>query len=512
MDFVKRSKWFILLGFGIVLLYFFLRLINLSYLPIFTDEAIYTRWAQIALNDANWRFISLTDGKQPMFTWFAMVFMKLIDDPLVAGRVVSVVCGFFTLIGLWFLTLELFKNKKIAYLSALLYVCYPFAQVYDRMALQDSMVATFYVWATYFTVLLVRHIRLDIAYTLGVIIGGGILAKSTNFLSIYLLPFSLLLFDWKKERKIHRLFRLGILFGVSIMIAYAMYAILRLSPFFAMIDLKTATFVYPLSEWLQHPFMNVIGNWNGLSDWFMSYVKPTYLFLMFLSFIFFKKYLKEKLFLLIYFAAPFILLVFFGRTIFPRYIFFMSIPLLSLAAVGLLGLIEWTKKRTVKYLSKTSTFLMEGLIVILFISYSLFVSLQFAYAPTEASIARADSDQYVNSWPAGWGVKESVLFLENESKNKKIFVATEGTFGLMPASLELYLWKNKNIIVKGYWPFNEFLPQEALDYAKKMPSYFIFYQPEHAIISPNYPLELIFQKKAGKSKNYYRVYKIVPSK
>ena len=173
MKLVLKYKWEILTSILLVAAYFVLRLIFLNRLPIFTDEAIYVRWAQIALNDAAWRFISLTDGKQPMFVWVAMVFIKFIKDPLIAGRLVSVLSGFFTMLGLFALTYELFKNKRTAFLTVALYIVYPFAQVLDRMALYDSMVATFYVWALYFSILLVRKVRLNIAYTLGFVIGGS---------------------------------------------------------------------------------------------------------------------------------------------------------------------------------------------------------------------------------------------------------------------------------------------------------------------------------------------------
>src|SRR5476651_1299417 len=116
MGFIKKYRLEILASIVIALLYFFLRLIFLTRLPIFTDEAIYIRWAQIALQDSSWRFISLTDGKQPLFVWAAMIILKFIHDPLLAGRLVSVFSGFFTMIGLFFLTYELFKNKTTAYL------------------------------------------------------------------------------------------------------------------------------------------------------------------------------------------------------------------------------------------------------------------------------------------------------------------------------------------------------------------------------------------------------------
>ncbi|PIZ99234.1 MAG: hypothetical protein COX78_02075, partial [Candidatus Levybacteria bacterium CG_4_10_14_0_2_um_filter_35_8] len=114
MDFLRKNRNDIFLFLIITVLYFCIRLVALTIMPIFTDEAIYLRWAQIALHDSSWRFISLTDGKQPLFVWFAMIFMKFIQDPLFAGRLVSVFTGFFTLIGLWFLSLELFKSKKIS--------------------------------------------------------------------------------------------------------------------------------------------------------------------------------------------------------------------------------------------------------------------------------------------------------------------------------------------------------------------------------------------------------------
>src|SRR5581483_6440546 len=125
MLFAKKQAGFILLAALLTLIYFILRFYNLFSLPIFTDEAIYLRWAQIALHDANWRFISLTDGKQPLFIRVVMVVLKFIHDPLLAGRLVSIVSGYLTMIGLFLLTYTLFKNIKTAFLCALLYIFYP---------------------------------------------------------------------------------------------------------------------------------------------------------------------------------------------------------------------------------------------------------------------------------------------------------------------------------------------------------------------------------------------------
>ena len=51
-----RNFWF---AVGLVIsLYLFTRLVNLTLLPIFTDEAIYIRWGQIGARDAAHKFLS----------------------------------------------------------------------------------------------------------------------------------------------------------------------------------------------------------------------------------------------------------------------------------------------------------------------------------------------------------------------------------------------------------------------------------------------------------------------
>ena len=68
---MKKPNLLLLL---LILFYFLTRLINLNVMPIFTDEAIYSFWAQVALHDPANRFISLVDGNQPLFIWLAAVF------------------------------------------------------------------------------------------------------------------------------------------------------------------------------------------------------------------------------------------------------------------------------------------------------------------------------------------------------------------------------------------------------------------------------------------------------
>src|SRR3990167_1754784 len=108
-NFNKKDALYI----GIILFTFFLtRLVLLDKFPIFTDEGIYINWAKIAKNDASWRFISLTDGRQPLQTWFTIFFLKFLpENHLLAGRLFAVTGGLMALTGLYALTFYIFNKK-----------------------------------------------------------------------------------------------------------------------------------------------------------------------------------------------------------------------------------------------------------------------------------------------------------------------------------------------------------------------------------------------------------------
>jgi len=262
------------------------------------------------------------------------------------------------------------------------------------------MVAMFYVWALYFSVLLVRKLRLDLAFTLGFIIGGGVLTKSSNFFSIYLLPFLLILFNFKQKLIKEQLFKFIVLAVFSAAISYGFYQILRLSPLYEMISAKNATFVYPLSEWIHHPFVYVSSNLSGLTSWLLQYLTPAYIFLVLISILFINKFFKEKVLLLLYFVLPFLALALFGKLIYPRFIFLMSLMLLPLAAWSLNFLFQESEKLFAK--NKLLARVAQSALLIVVIAYPLFISVIFAVNPLKSPIADRDREQYINGWAAGW--------------------------------------------------------------------------------------------------------------
>ncbi len=498
MGFIKRYKLEILLGIGLLALYIVLRLINILQLPPFTDEEIYIRWAQIAAQDSSWRFISLTDGKQPMYVWFAMILLRFIHDPLFAGRLVSIVTGIGTMVGLWVLTWEMFRKRWIAFLTVFLYVIFPFALVYDRMALYESMVGMFVVWSLYVEVLLVRKVRWDLAFVLALVLGGAVLTKSSGFINMALIVVSLLLFNFSKEKRARRFLTWVGCAVLALGLATVYYSVLRLSPYFGIINEKNATFVYPLGEWLRHPIEYFIGNLRGLFDWLLGYMNWTGIILAGASFFVLKKFWKEKIILLIWFLAPFLYLALFGKVIYPRYIYAMTLTLLPLIAISLYTVATQVKQKYVKFF-----------IIVFFLAWYLrtdyFIVFDFAHAP----IAGPDLTQYVNAWPAGGGVKEMVAYFNKVSVHQKIYVASEGTFGSVPTlAVEIFLDKNKNVEKRGMWPLPEDIPQDLLEKAKTMPVYMVFEQTQKP--PKGWPVKLVIKYQKGIGDWYMSIYQVIP--
>jgi 4-amino-4-deoxy-L-arabinose transferase-like glycosyltransferase len=104
----KRNLWGYMIIF-ISFVYFIFRLSSLTKIPIFNDESSYLDWGWRMLHDPTIPFYSITngDGKQPLLMWVFGLFEIFINDPLWAGRIVSVITGFAALLGIYVLAKRL---------------------------------------------------------------------------------------------------------------------------------------------------------------------------------------------------------------------------------------------------------------------------------------------------------------------------------------------------------------------------------------------------------------------
>ena len=482
---------------GLTLAFFATRLINLTLIPIFTDEAIYLRWGQIALGDPRWRFISLVDGKQPLLIWLFLPALKVIADPLVAGRFVSVLAGFFGMLGMAIFSWYMVRTLKAFTIGGLMYLVIPIFLVYDRLALYDTLVTTIGIWALFLSYLFGKTLRLDVALLLGTAIGAGLLTKSSATYFLILLPATLLLVRWQEKNRGEQLLKWIGLSLVVFLQSQVYNNIIRLSEFRHMVGEKNLQFLYSAHELLGDPFRHFWGNLNGLTSWLQAYLSWPLIIAIIVAFVWFAKKNRQSAgYFALWFAVPFFSLALFGKIIYPRFLLFMVPPLL--VPLGI-----WFGDLLTRKINRLQVYAILGIVLL----PPVYFGTKVLTDPVHAPFPPADHQQFISDWPAGYGIKEVVAYLTDTAKRGPLVVGTDGTFGLFPMSLELYLGTNKNVVIKPYWPLDNF-PEELRVYAKTQPTFLIFKEKQE--VPAGWPLELVAQYRRGEGSTYLKFFRVKP--
>jgi len=484
----------IFLGLGLVILFFLSRIILLDKLPIFSDEGIYIHWARIAWHDASWRFISLTDGRQPLQTWGTIPFLKLFPQNLLfGGRMFSVTAGFASLVGLFSLLFYLF-GKKTAFLGVFLYIFTPIFLFYDRIALADSAVNTGFIWILFSSILMIKTLRLDLALFFGLTAGMAMLTKSSVRLFIMLSAFApILIWNKKEKRIINKTVNYFILFIFVFVVAIVIYNVQRLSPFMHYIEQKNNTFVMPISEFIKSPFAVL---WPNLK------LIPYYVFSELgwitglLGIVGLATLLKNNLNLGLYFSiwlfVPYFVIAGFSRVIFPRYLIFLATLLTIFSAYLLSNL----KSRLIKYV-----------LLIIFLLISSFYAYGFYFNPSAIPFPEIDKGQYVEGETAGFGAKEIMEYAREKSKEKQVVILAEGDYGLIGDVLNVFLKDNDKINIRGFWPLDEKVLFDNQKELKENLVYVVFSQRKE--FPDSWPIKLIKKYDKPGNKTAYYLYELI---
>lgn len=444
-------------------LFLFLRLVNLNLIPIFADEAIYIHWAQLAWHDHTKRFIALTDGKPPLHTWLMIPFLKVIKDPLIAGRLLSVASGLAVLIGLFLIVKKVF-DQRTAIIAVFLAAICPFLVFYDRLAVADSLLTAFGVWSFYLSLLLSEKADLGKTFLLGFCWGGGLLTKQPSLYFIILSPLVFLL-----TGNILKLLKARIVYlGLALFIAVLSYNVIKLSPFSHLISVRSYDYILGKREFLRDPFQLFWGNLKVILLWIKSYqtILPILIFFTGLILLMKQNWKKASVFF-IWLLVPILGSAAIGKIIFPRYFVFIQPWIIVFISYGLNGLLAKIKAK-----SKLLSIIHYPLSIILTLPWFYF-SFMIVFNPVKAPLITREQDQYLTSWAAGYGIKETAQWLKQEHPQEKVYVATEGYFGTLPDGLQVYLEGFGNIEVYGIGQPIHSIPEETLIRAKETPTYMV---------------------------------------
>ena len=413
------------------------RLFNLTVLPIFADEAIYLRWAQVMRAEPTLRFLPLSDGKQPLYMWLVMVALRFNLDPLVIGRLVSVTAGFGTWLGVMFVTWLVAHEKRAAIFAGWLYAIVPYFVFYDRLALVDSLLAMLTVWFVSLSLILIRRPRLGVSLVAGGVLGAALVTKSPAVFAALVWPVGILVIGQKKI-ELGKLVKL-VFFGVlMVLVGFGIYNLLRLGPEFQMIKIRNQDYVFSWREVLSHPTDPLRPHFNDLADWLPNLLTLPVFLAWWGGWL---KWVKEKRWGLVIFTfalslVPILAQASIAKVFTPRYLLFAIWPLLIPASSLLAGL---TRKR------------FFWLTVIIVSVLPFLYNHRLLINPGLANLPRKLRSGYLEEWTAGQGIRESAVYLQDraEKSGRPILVGTEGYFGTLPDGLQLYFDREPRVIIIG---------------------------------------------------------------
>lgn len=447
---IQKNKFFkkilILVIFSAI--YFLTRFQHLNAIPVFGDEAIYIRWAQIIKHEETLRFIPQTDGKQPLFMWINALVFKFITDPLIAGRVISIFSGFLTLIAIFlisciiidftipfrnpikFIKESVKDNFSYGLISIMIYIFLPFTFFFDRLSVPDNTLSMFGSWALFFSLLLAKFRRLDLSLILGMILGLAWLTKSPAIYFVILSLVTFLIFNYKKIRS----FYLPI---ISAILSFVIYNTLRLGPQFHMIAIRNRDYIWSFSEIIKHPFDPLKPHLGDTLTIFNQYISLPILFFAIVGLFLFLFYQKNRqiITLFLWFLFPLVSNCVFAKVFTARYILFVIPSLIILLSIGL----------SVFFKTNLGRLIFVLLILIPNILWIKNISLH----PFETKLPSTEVG-YLSGWTSGWGIKESSIYLKNKAQTANVIVGTEGSFGTLPDGLQIYGDHVSQLTIIGY--------------------------------------------------------------
>ena len=382
------------------------RLFNLTLLPIFTDESIYIFWAKtIQTTGSNW-FISLYDGKPPLFIWSIATALSVFPSSsyLLAGRLVSVLASLLTITAIYKISFHLFNHKRIAVIASLFYIISPLTLLYDRLALFESLFTAMLVWSVYF---MLKNKPL----LWGLFLGLSLLTKPPAILFVILTPLCFFILNHKKA-------------FLPPLIALLLYSSLLVSTNFKTMLFKNQQFQLPLAQFVKNPFQLFSTNIPLIYNWLTSYYSLPVLLLGLLAFAYMlHRKPKIGLVFLSLWLVPLLAFAFLGRQLFPRYIVFITpyfvIPLAFMLRKFPILLIVFVLQIRLNYFLLTN--------------------------PPQAKLPSADYEQLISSYPSGYGLDQIFSFLDQELNQHQVTLVTQGTFGLYPYAFKLRYWDNPHL-------------------------------------------------------------------
>ncbi|MDO5561272.1 MAG: phospholipid carrier-dependent glycosyltransferase [bacterium] len=434
----KKFFWAIAI---LILTYLVLRLLNLTILPVFADEAIYIRWSQLIISDwKRYLFFPLNDGKTPLQMWLMIPLLKVFANQLFAGRLLSVLFGLGQVLMMIKLMSLFTKNRWQQILAAAITLFTPGLILTGRLALIDTQLTFFLTVSFYFAYqsllnlgkpkLQLKQFICQTIFNANVLWAGVFLglALLTKFSAILFLPVlaTLLFYFWptKKNQFWSYLATMTTTLIAIAIIGGCCFLLLMISPAFPQLFARGGDFLFSLSDFFQQPGTIISRNFVLISEMLATYLTNILFFSSIVLAIYLWPHDRRPIWLIVSGLAFVVPIVILGKIIYARYLL-SALPFFILSFTLSLNYFNLTRTlRTIK-----------NILLILFFLNGIYFTWANIFAPEKMILPASDQTQYLGEWSSGHGIEETIAFIDLLREQGEVLVLTEGYFGTLPDAL-----------------------------------------------------------------------------
>jgi len=398
----------------VLLLAAFLRVAHLGALPLFYDESIYTRAIQVfvaAPSFTTWLY-GLHNAALPLFPSLAAPLTALLPNPVLAARLTSAIIGLVAVLGVW-ASGRTWAGPRLGVLAAFIYTVCPFSVFYSRMGMLDGPVAMCGAWALFYALRLSRSGCAGDMIGLSLCVGAGLLGKLTA-ISMVLLPILAVVTATPSLRPVvTRRATLALILAVLPLLWLLSRPETR--PLIDIMRVHTQS-----SQSVAHIVAGQLGEW---ADALWLYLTPPIIIAAFVGLG--AAWRERSGRLVIIWAACGGLLPALAPEQFlaPRYFLYISVPIVLLAAWGLiaLALVATTFSRG-RHLPGA---LVRAAIVgvsVLVVGPSAIANRAMLTDPHQIPLTPFDRWQYVTGWPSGYTLQRLIDSVHGEERSHPVAV------------------------------------------------------------------------------------------
>lgn len=416
----------------LLIIYFFIHLINLTGVPIFNDESIYLDWGWADTHIPGHIYDSLYDAKQPLMIWLFGMFENFSSNPLIAGRFLAVLFGASTLWGIFKLASKLF-TEQIAFFATLSYIIIPIFVFYNRQALFEPAVASLGIWSSIALLNIINKPDYKNGIYLGILLGFGFFIKSSFLIFIFSASLLLIYFIFRKKS-----IAMAKAIGIATISFFCVSFLVLINPLFWQTLSSNDRYAFGIGDLLHFPITTWLASLTGFAEIGFFSISPLVFLLSLVGIVILFKKRKTNIIILIgFYLFSLFLEIFSVKSQNQRYL----VPFLTFLVIPLGYMLDllWNSTMVKKVIVIVSLILPLAMTTILiFNPYYYFTQLNKYSSYSDIG--------YVSGQTSGYGIDEVMQYIQEHSiPNKPTLVLFGLNAGNPENAVDVYSEKSTNL-------------------------------------------------------------------